>query len=162
MLHGVGALDNFFLEGSIILLELSQGLFLLVGVDKRFVVFVFVLLPVDCLKVAFFCVSLLDVEFLLELEIVDLGVHFDDVVPEDFFLVKGLLYFADGQIGGIEHSFKCALESLAHKFLVMGVGSLPACELFSLILQKAESTIKYSLKLDMHWWYLLFLSLRLL
>ena len=96
VLHGVGTFDYFFLESPVILLELSQGLFLLVGVDQRFVVFMFILLPVDCLKVAFFCISLLDVEFLLELEIVDLGVHFDDVVPEDFFLVEGLLYFADG------------------------------------------------------------------
>lgn len=134
----MGAFDDFFLEGPVVLLELSQGLFLFVGVDQGFIVFVFILLSVDCLKVAFFCVSFLDVEFLLELEIVDLGVHFDDVVPEDFFLVEGLLYFADGQIGSIEDPFESALESLTHKFFVVGVGSLPACELFCLILQKAE------------------------
>jgi len=58
----------------------------------------FIFLTVDCLKVAFFCLFFLDVELFFELNVCQVRINFDDIVPELFLLVVGLLDFTNGEV----------------------------------------------------------------
>jgi hypothetical protein len=98
LIEGIATLDHFFLKQLVTLLILPQLLLLLLSTNQSFIGLVFVLLPIDCFEVPLFGTPLLQVKLFLELNIGDICIHFDDIVPKYLFLVESLLDFSDGQI----------------------------------------------------------------
>lgn len=97
-------------------------LLLVFGRQEGLVGFVLVFLPVYCFQVALLRVPLLQIELPLELHVIDANVHLDDVIPEEFFLVEGLLDFSDGEVGGSEDAIEADLEGLADELFIIIVG----------------------------------------
>jgi hypothetical protein len=161
LLHRVRSLGHLLFEVSIVCLVFQQSfLFLFLG-DEDLIGLVLVFLPIDGLEVSFFRVSFLKVKLSFKFYIADIGIHFDDIVPEGLFLVEGLLDFTDGQVGGIDDPFEGALEGFAYQFLVVAVGLLGTLEQLGLCLEEANSNDGYSLKLLIHSLYFLLRSARL-
>jgi hypothetical protein len=138
LLEGIGALYDFFFKNFVALLILSKLLFLLLCRNKIFIVFLLVFLPIYGLKVAFFCVPLLQIELPFEFDIIDGGVHFDDVVPEYLFLVEGLLDFPDGQIRCGEYSIVRALKGFADKLFGLVICLFCVLKLLGFLLKEPE------------------------
>ena len=114
LLESVGALDHLLFECSVLLLVVPQPLFFLLYADEGLVWFVLVFLSIYGFKVPLLSLLLLQVKFPFEVNVGQIGVDFDDVVPKLFLLVVGLLDFSNGKVGGCEDTVKGAFEGLAY------------------------------------------------
>jgi hypothetical protein len=114
LLESVSTLDHLLFECSVLLLVVPQSLFFLLYADEGLVWLMLVLLSIYGFKVPLFSLLFLQVKFPFEINVGQIGVDFDDVVPELFLLVVGLLDFPNGEVGGCEDTVKGAFEGLAH------------------------------------------------
>jgi hypothetical protein len=90
-LESVGALEYLFLELLIGVLVVAQGFLALGFVHENRIGLVLILLVVSGLEIALFCVALLQVELLLELDVSNVRVHLYHVIPKLLLLVESLL-----------------------------------------------------------------------
>lgn len=113
-------------------------LLLFVHTYQNFVGFMLILLTISRLQVAFLSVLFLSIKLLFQLDITNIRVTLDNVIPKDLLLVKSMLDLTNSQIRCIKHTLKSTLESIADQRLVLIVSHLGTLQLLSLLSQKAE------------------------
>jgi hypothetical protein len=98
LLESICPLDYLLLKCLVILLVLPQMLLLFSLIHKDMIRLMFILLMINGLEVAVLSISFLQVKLLLEFNVSNVGIHFDDVVPKLLLLVVGLLDLANCDI----------------------------------------------------------------